>query len=244
MPGKRKLFVTHAGELAHRLVRAVKRDGLVAQFVRSYAERHNRQKLVADPDHMRLLESTIGREALLVIVVEVRRLLPRAFGTGRGSMLRPEEAALSDAFYAEFLASLGRAMEWPASEAAAEAQDFQRDLEVYGRWKERSAVSARASSVGASESPFADRCAILLDPAMMEHARRAAADFEAEVASMGVRMLGQLGRGTIRAAKKSPQRARKSPRQVKKTASRSGKSVPRKKKPALRAKPARPSRRR
>ena len=49
MAAKRKLFITHAGELANRLVRAVERDGLVAEFVRSYAARHGRRKLVDDP---------------------------------------------------------------------------------------------------------------------------------------------------------------------------------------------------
>ncbi len=94
MPGKRKLFIMHAQELAHRLVHSIAHGGLVEQFVRSYAERYNRRKLTGDPLRLRELESTIGREALLAIAVEVRRLAPRAFAQG-GSGLPARRRSLS-----------------------------------------------------------------------------------------------------------------------------------------------------
>jgi len=199
MAAKRKLFITHAGELAHRLVRAVERDGLVAELVRSYAERHGRRKVAADPARLRELERTLGREALLVMTIEIRRLLPRTFASGPGGALRPEEATLCDAFYAEFLASLERAIEWPPAEAATEAASFQRDLDMYRQWSNRSAAPSRAA-----ESPFPDRCAILLDPAMMEQARRTGAGFEVELTHTAAKMLGQLGRSAVKAARRAP----------------------------------------
>lgn len=204
MAAKRKLFITHAGELANRLVRAVERDGLVAEFVRSYAARHGRKKLVNDPARLRELERTIGRETLLVMTIEIRRLLPRAFASGPGGTLRPEEATLCDAFYEEFIASLERAIEWPPAEAATEAGSFQRDLDMYRQWSNRSAAPSRAA-----ESPFPDRCAILLDPAMMEQARRAGAGFEVDATHAAARMLGQLGRGAVRATRRSPRKTTK-----------------------------------
>lgn len=204
MAPKRKLFITHAGELANRLVRTAERDGLVAEFVRSYAARHGRKKLVNDPARLRELERTIGRETLLVMTIEIRRLLPRAFASGPGGTLRPEEATLCDAFYEEFIASLERAIEWPPAEAATEAGSFQRDLDMYRQWSNRSAAPSRAA-----ESPFPDRCAILLDPAMMEQARRAGAGFEVDATHAAARMLGQLGRGAARAARRSPRKTSK-----------------------------------
>src|ERR1700674_1724896 len=102
MAVKRKLFLTHAGELAHLLLRAVGRGGAVPRFVGSYAERHNRRTLLGNPVQLQEVESTIAREALLVMAAEVRRLVPRVFASmARGSQ-RAEQAALSQTFADEF----------------------------------------------------------------------------------------------------------------------------------------------
>ncbi len=60
-------------------------------------------------------------------------------------------------------------------------------------------------------SPFRDRCALLLDPAMMEQARRAAADFEREILRRAAKTFGQMGRQLGRThafASKAPRRPR------------------------------------
>jgi len=213
MAGKRKLFITHAGELAHLLVRATGPGGLIAQFVRSYAERQDRRTLLNHPPNLGEIESTIGREALLVMAAEVRRLTPRAFASGPRASLRAEEAAFSEAFFAEFLASLARAMAESLQEAPAQAETFQRDLEMYDRWAARRSLRGpRAGSDGAMESPFPDRCALLLDPSMMEQARRAAVDFENDLADAAAKIFDHLGRGGIRRAR-SASRRRKTARQ-------------------------------
>src|SRR3984885_13185779 len=170
MPGQRKLFIAHASELAHRCVRAVRgRDeGLVAKFVRSYAERYNRQGLAMSAERNREFDSTIGREALLVAAAKVSRMLLAAFGRTRGSShghsgkrnqnvpyFGPEEAAMAQAFYAEFLASLGRSLEWSPNEAASEAAAFRRDLEMYQRWSGRS-ESQLATQLNPQFSPSFD----------------------------------------------------------------------------------------
>src|ERR1700723_1031480 len=128
------------------------------------------------------------------MTIEIRRLLPRTSPSGPGGALSPEEPTLCAAFYAEFIASLERAIEWPPAEAATEAGSFQRDLDMYRQWSNRSAAPSRAA-----ESPFPDRCAILLDPAMMEQARRAGAGFEVDLTHAAARMLGQLGRSAVQA---------------------------------------------
>ena len=188
----RKLFLTHAGELAHLLVRAIARDTMAMEFVRGYARRHDRRKVVASVERLREMETTISREALLLIAAEVRRLLPRAFGLSRNP--RSEDVALCDVFYTEFLEALGRALEWSLAEAGTEAQAFRRDLETYARWRERNPIAPAASKASGDDSPFPDRCAILLDSAMMEQARRAAAEFQSDLLRLGTHIFGQLGR--------------------------------------------------
>jgi hypothetical protein len=200
---KRKLFLAHAGELAHRLSRtladssAVGGDSasaaaLVETFLRSYAARHDRSGLLRDAARLREMRSTIGREALFVMAVEVERLIPAAFAARPRAVLRPDEAALADAFRTEFLASLARAQDWPPADVAADRSAFDRDLEMYRDWRLRGGSRAAASS--AVESPFADRCALLLDPSMMEQARRAASAFESELLRHGAQLFARLGR--------------------------------------------------
>jgi hypothetical protein len=190
MPG-RKLFLTHASELAHLLVTAITRDAMAMKFVRAYAERHDRRKVVSNVERLREMERTISREALLLIAAEVRRLLPRAFGFSGNP--RPEDRALCDAFYAEFLEALGRALEWPFVEVETEGEAFRKDLEVYVGWRERN-PTIPVLRKPRDESPFPDRCAILLDSAMMDQARRAAAAFQSDLLRLGTRLFGQLGR--------------------------------------------------
>lgn len=191
MAARRKLFLTHAGELAHHLVSAIARDAMAMEFVRGYAARNDRQKVLASAERLREMESTISREALLLIAAEVRRLLPRAFGISPNS--QSEARAVCELFYTEFLEAVGRAMNWGVAEGDAGAQDFHRDLEMYATWRERNALLRARSKSSGDDSPFPDRCAILLDSAMMEQARRAAAEFQAELLRLGRRIFGRLG---------------------------------------------------
>jgi hypothetical protein len=211
MAAGRKLFLTHAGELAHLLVRGIAREGMAMEFVRAYAERHERHKVVANTERLREMESTISREALLLIAAEVQRLLPRAFGVPRNAAAADRE--LCDVFFDEFLSALGRALEWRFFEAESEAAAFRRDLETYTKWRGRDGLAPSRRSDARDGSPFPDRCAILLDSAMMEQARRAAAEFQGDLLRFGTRTLAQLGRraatrrtandGSARSAKRS-----------------------------------------
>lgn len=219
---RRKLFLTHAGELAHLLLRDVGRDGLVARFARSYAERHGRKGLLSDPARLPELETTIGREALLVMAAELRQHLSQEYRVTRSGALRPEEAAFIDIFFAEFLAALIRGLKWSAQEISGDADMFRRDLEMYRRWGDRPAPVSGVVRADESESPFPDRCALLLDPAMMEQARRAATEFEKQITQTAARRFRQLGRSAVvtrtakRSMQKSPVRRKKSRRRTKK----------------------------
>jgi hypothetical protein len=200
---KRKLFLVHAGELAHRLAQAVGRGGLVAHFVHSYAQRHNRPGLLGGPERMRELESTIGRETLLVMAADVRHRVARVFSSGSRGASGSEEAAFSEAFFAEFLAALCRALVSSPEEARTETVAFRRDLAMYQRWSHRPGAGEQSRRANALRSPFPDRCALLLDPSMMETARRAAADFETEIVHVEARVFAQLGRHSIPRRKKT-----------------------------------------
>jgi hypothetical protein len=223
MAKQRKLFITHAGELAHRLVRAVRPHGLIAGFAKSYARQHDRVGVVDEPEHVRDLESTIGREAVLVMVAEVHRLLPAALGARKGRPLEPEEIAFAKLFWPEFMTALGRVLEWLSADASAERETFDRDLLMYRRWTERAAfpgVPVQESGV----SPFYDRCALLLDSSTMEQARLAAARFENELARTAAHIVGHLGQASAAKARPRIRRgsAKKSrrPRPPKKAAAR------------------------
>ncbi len=176
------------------------------EFVRGYAGSYDRRKVVANEERLREVESTISREALLLIAAEVRCLLPRAFGLSRNS--RSDDLAICDVFFGEFLEALGRALEWPPVEAEFQAQSFRKDLEIYTRWRERDPAPPRAHKASRDYSPFPDRCAILLDSAMMEQARRAAAEFQSDLLHLGRRIFGQLGRRSQQPRRSSGRGAR------------------------------------
>ena len=206
MAKKRKLFIAHASELAHRLVRAVRPHGLVAVFATSYARRHHRTGVVDDPQRLRELEFTLGREAILVMVAEALHRLPSALGERKGHPLDAEEASFAQIFLPEFMTALVRVLEWPAAAEGSERDEFDRDLLMYRRWREHSPSSDPALLQNRT-SPFLDRCALLLDPSTMEQARAAAAKFEKELADVAARIVSQLG---MAGAEKA--RPRKSPR--------------------------------
>ncbi len=215
MAKKRKLFMAHAGELAHRLVRSVRPDALVAELAKSYASKNKRHGVVDSPARIRELEQTIGREAIMVMLTEIRRLLPAALGAAN----RPdgEASVFAAMFQDEFEKALLRALDWPAAEAAAEQEAFLRDLEMYQR--HFSANGEKRDRV----SPFYDRCALLLDPSMMEAARRAAAGFQAQLQRRAARILGQLGSALER--KRQPTRRKGTGRA--KTAPKANRTAPR-----------------
>jgi hypothetical protein len=209
MSRHRRLFGAHASELAHRIVRAVRPHGLVADFATSYARRHHRAGVIDEPHRLRELELTLGREAILVMVAEVLRLLPAALGVRKGHALAPEEEALARMFIPEFQTALVRSMDWPADDLAAEEEAFDRDLRMYRRWIDRPAATRGVFSLD-GVSPFLDRCALLLDSSTMEQARVAAEQFESQLLKTAAHILGTLGvAGPSKPQRKTERRAQR-----------------------------------
>ncbi|HTZ75006.1 MAG TPA: hypothetical protein VMB47_13870 [Candidatus Aquilonibacter sp.] len=89
---------------------------------------------------------------------------------------------LLDLFREEFFVALGQALEWNDEDA----HEFWRDLELY---ETLSAAAQRSASrkpairgqAPAASGPFVDRVGFLLDPSLMEQARREAARFQLEL---------------------------------------------------------------
>jgi len=194
MPTARKLFPSYGSAVAQAFCQALERDGMVNNFVAGYAREFDRKAIAASAAQARELEATIGREALLAMIIEVREQLPRFFGKRRGVELAEPQASAAAAFFDQFFYALGRVKRWSAEEMA----EFMRDLELYARMSPRHAVAGGARRGGkpagtrqaaqAERFPFPDRCALLLDPSMMEKARRAAHRFHGEL----VRAAGKI----------------------------------------------------
>jgi hypothetical protein len=94
-----------------------------------------------------------------------------------------------DLFREEFFVALGQSLEWTDDDA----QEFWRDLTLYEKLSARDPrrPAARAAHAPAS-GPFVDRVALLLDPSLMEQARRAAGKFEPELCAAADRVLRKV----------------------------------------------------
>jgi hypothetical protein len=87
-------------------------------------------------------------------------------------------AAVLDLFREEFIVALGRALRW----GEAESGEFARDYDLYEATRARAGSERSGGSTkNISSGPFVDRCGLLLDPSMLEQARRAAGRFQAQL---------------------------------------------------------------
>jgi hypothetical protein len=111
----------------------------------------------------------------------------RAKGTPKKKAALELAIPFLDLFREEFFFALGQAMDW----ADEDAHEFWRDLDVYRLLSTRKSLRARRGS-GAASGPFVDRVAMLLDPSLMEQARRAAAKFQVEIHATADRVLRKV----------------------------------------------------
>jgi hypothetical protein len=168
----RKLFPSYGSALANNMLVALVHDGVVARFVASYVADEDRRGILGGPARDRELAETIGREILLAMIVEVHDALPAFFGKKSKGKLKPEEREAVDAFSRELLAALSRAQNWNVDDR----KHFRRDLALYADFRARSEKAAgtrKKVKPAQEEAPFIARVALLLDPSMLEQARRA-----------------------------------------------------------------------
>ena len=176
MARARKLFPIYGSALANSMLVALVHDRLVDRFVAAYVADYDRRGILGGPARERELAETIGREILLAMIVEVREILPAFFGKKQMNKLKSEEKEAIDAFSRELLAALARAQNWNGEDR----RQFRRDLALYSDSSARQEVAAKTRKKGMAveeEAPFIARVALLLDPSMLEQARRAARKF-------------------------------------------------------------------
>jgi hypothetical protein len=201
MPYRPRELVVRAREAATLLLAALDRDEMVARFLDVYAAQNRRPGRADHPVFYREQLATIRRESILAMVQRIEAALParlKVSVTVRGAN-RPRKAKKGkkpkkatparnramelaipflDLFREEFFVALGRSLDW----TDRDAEEFWRDLELYEQLAAREPRRpARRASRTAASGPFVDRVAMLLDPSLMEQARRAAGGFQLEL---------------------------------------------------------------
>lgn len=157
-------------ELAKQLLHHLKAGRPASAFLESYAKQFDRPEATAHPERRRELETMLDREILLAMTAHLARLADLNFRqiSRRAPRTRKTDPNI---FLRDLIVALAKESGW----TAGDAMEFRSDLEIY-----RHLTAVAAARVASTRSrivpagPFVDRCAILLDPSMIENASRAA----------------------------------------------------------------------
>jgi hypothetical protein len=214
MPYRPRELVIRAREAATLLLAALDKNEMVPRFLDMYAAENRRPGRADQPAHYREQLETIRREAILAMVLRAEAALPtklkvhvvvRSAKTRTSPKIKLKKGKkgakakikkksprrsgidlaipLLDLFREEFFVAIGQALRWTDEDA----QSFWHDLELY---ETLSAHEPRRQTRRVIASgPFVDRTALLLDPSLMEQARRAAGKFQVELDSAADRVL-------------------------------------------------------
>jgi len=214
MPYRPRELVVRAREAAALLLATLDHNEMVQRFLDMYAAENRRPGRADQPSHYREQLETIRREAILAMVLRIQSALPTRLkisvtvrdtrrragkkskkGRKAAKAKKTRKAGLElaipllDLFREEFFVALGQALEW----SDADAREFWRDLELYERLavREPRRHTSRIGHAFAS-GPFVDRAGLLLDPSLMEQARRAAGKFQLELNAAADRVLRRV----------------------------------------------------
>jgi hypothetical protein len=183
MPAKAK-HDSPPRELARRIVAEMSRARFAPAFLESYAREFNRADVVAHLERRRELEPIISREILLAIAARIALTLQEQNSPShgqrgkRGARARPFIQWNSGTFIRELAAAIARESGWTLGDSV----EFQSDLQIYVSLLK--APASGRTQAARHRSPFVDRCAILLDPSMLENASRAAAKLLVRIESL------------------------------------------------------------
>ena len=180
----------YGSALANNMFTALGRGRVVDRFVAAYVAEYNRAAILGGASRDRELAETIGREAMLAMIHEVPQVLPRFFGKKQHATLKEEEKTAMDAFFLELMAALGRVWGWNAQDR----RQFGHDLDMYSESAARPVKLAKGRKRGKvreEDPPFVGRVALLLDPSMIDQARRAARKFHEDVKRLARKILSQ-----------------------------------------------------
>ncbi|MDR3721966.1 MAG: hypothetical protein P4L00_10230 [Candidatus Acidoferrales bacterium] len=200
-----------AREAAAVLLATLDHNEMVARFLDIYSAEHRRPGRADQPSFYREQLQMIRRESILAAVLRIEAALParlKVSVTVRGARRPPKKktkgkkaarakpraksAGLDlaipflDLFREEFFVALGQSLSW----SEEDAQEFWRDLELYEMLAARE--PSRPAGRAAASGPFVDRVALLLDPSLMEQARRAAGKFQLEINAAADRVLRKV----------------------------------------------------
>ncbi len=190
MARARKLFPIYGSALANNMFTALGRGRVVDRFVAAYVAEYDRAAILGGASRDRELAETIGREAMLAMIHEVPQVLPRFFGKKQHATLKEEEKTAMDAFFLELMAALGRVWGWNAQDR----RQFGHDLAMYSECAARPVKLAKGRKLGKvreEDPPFIGHVALLLDPSMLDQARRAAREFHEDVRRLARKILSQ-----------------------------------------------------
>ena len=200
-----------AREGATLLLATLNHEEMVQRFLDVYAAEYRRPGRADQPGHYHEQLTTIRREAILVMVLRVESALPSQLKV-RVAVEKPARKAkkkkgkkkaakktkaggwdlsipVLDLFREEFFSALGQALRWSEDDA----DEFWHDLELYEKLK---AIPPRKRAMRAvrnvAAGPFVDRVGMLLDPSLMDQARREAGKFEVELNAAADRVLRKV----------------------------------------------------
>ncbi|HSY58331.1 MAG TPA: hypothetical protein VK795_02160 [Terriglobales bacterium] len=213
MPYRPRELVIRAREAAVFLLAALDRDEMVQRFLDIYAGENRRPGRADQPTHYREQLQTIRRESILAMTLRIEAALPTRLkvrvsvrdtrrpvkrgkkGKKGAKRKKPRASGLDlaipllDLFREEFFVALGQSLEWTQEDA----QQFWRDYSLYEKLSGKEyQTSARNRARGSVSGPFVDRTAMLLDPSLMEQARRAAGKFQLELNAAADRVLRKV----------------------------------------------------
>jgi hypothetical protein len=211
MPYRPRELVVRAREAAAVLLATLDHNEMIARFLDIYSAEHRRPGRADQPSFYREQLQMIRRESILAAVLRIEAALParlKVSVTVRGARRPPKKktkgkkaahakpraksAGLDlaipflDLFREEFFVALGQSLSW----SEEDAQEFWRDLELYEMLAARE--PSRPAGRSAASGPFVDRVALLLDPSLMEQARRAAGKFQLEINAAADRVLRKV----------------------------------------------------
>jgi hypothetical protein len=212
MPYRPRELVVRAREAASLLLATLDHNEMVQRFLDMYAAENRRPGRADQPSHYREQLERIRRESILAMVLRVEAALPTRLkvrvavrstprrkkqnrGKKRAKTRKTQRPSLElaipllDLFREEFFVALGQALRWSEDDA----NEFWRDLEICEKLTTPGARSSSARLAhGSASGPFVDRTALLLDPSLMEQARRAAGKFQIELNAAADRVLRRV----------------------------------------------------
>lgn len=189
MPRDTKPSRSAAGELARQLMESLIQERLVPRFVDSYVVEYERYGLQAHPQRYKELIAVLSREALLAMCAHALGIVPTNQNPSRARRPKGDARAAIRVTRDQLLAALTRAHQW----SAGDALDFQSDLALYAQMLARAPrQTRRRKPFEVAEGPFVDRCALLLDPSMMEKARFAAGRLLVELERVTCRLVEKI----------------------------------------------------